>query len=195
MNNKHSKFTVLLQKLARYSGAQKWFVLYLVVLWALLLLFPIVSIQDIDWQWGQSFWLLGSTFAKSALIVFIALIIMLWWNVSFKVKNLMIKYFDFKSDDVKINFVCLWFILAVFFSITDTIDASFVISPRMGMTFWGWTIQVILIVWFIFNLYLLIKQAKQIGKRTKIVNIHSDEGKKEDTTSDSKLKGLFGENK
>ena len=195
---KNGKLILLLQKLARYSKDQKGFVLYLIWLITILLLFPMVNISDIDWTWWWNLWLLWATYWKTWFIIFVCLAIMFAWNISFKIKNLMIKYFDFKSDDLKINFICLLIILVAFFAITDTISATYLVSPRIGMTFWGWTTQILLLVGFIFNLVFLVKQAKINGKKTKIVNIHNETWKNEkasDEKDNSQLKWLFGDNK
>ncbi len=195
--NKKMMNTVLqlLQKFTRFTKDQKGFIVYLAILSFFVLLFPIISVtgiqnSNID---GYSIWLLWSTFFKTAVFIVLILVILLGWNISFRFKNLMIRYLGFRNDDNLINFFLLWIIVVAFFGITDTLSVVNGVTSRINLTFWAHLIQIILLIGLVFNLWFVIKDAKDNGKKAKIITMqdqdehHHELGEKDK----EQLRGLF----
>ncbi len=196
-NNKKMMQVILqlLQKFTRFTKDQKGFIVYLAVLAFFVLLFPIIHVSDIANSeiTGYSIWLIGNTFFKTAVFVVLVLGILLGWNISFRFKNLMIRYFGFRNDDNLINFFLLWIVVIAFFGITDTLSVVNGVTSRISLTFWAHLIQIILLVGLVFNLWFVIKDAKNNGKKAKIITMQDqDEHTHELQEKDKEqLRGLF----
>jgi hypothetical protein len=110
-----------MHKFSRFTKQQKTFVLYLIVLIFLLVFFPLIAIKPVE-TGGYSVWLISGSLFKTMLIIFLSLIILAGWNMSFRFKNIVINYFGFKENDALLNFALLWIIATALFSIGDTIN-------------------------------------------------------------------------
>lgn len=189
------KAVVLLQKFTRFTKEQKWFIIYLAVLSFFLVLFPIVKVSALWEIDAYSVWLLSGTYFKTALFIFVSLLIMIGWNTSFRLKNLMIRYLGFRNDDNLINFFLLWIIVVAFFWVTDTLGVVDGITSRITLSFWAKLIQVILLLGLIFNLWSVLKAAKDNGKKAKIITMqdenHNHHNHELNEQEKKQLKGLF----
>lgn len=126
------------------------------------------------------------------LIILISLWVLLWWNTSFKFKNIIISYFGFKENDALFNFGFLWVITTAFLAIGDAIgvvrDGP---SAATNVTFWYYIIELLLIAGLILTLISIIQKAK-VTSKTKIINI-VDEDATKTVKNKWALKGLFEE--
>ncbi len=185
----------ILQKFTRFTKEQKWFIIYLAVLVFFVWLFPIVYVNGIGDTDSYSIWLFSSVYFKTAVFIFLILGVLVGWNISFRFKNLMIRYLGFRNDDNLINFFLLWVVVVAFFGITDTLSVINGVTSRISLTFWAYLIQIILLVGLVLNLWLVIKDAKDNGKKAKIITMqdqdeyHHEVGEKDK----EQLRGLFSD--
>lgn len=195
MNKKWSqKVLKLLHKFWRYTKHQKRFVLYLLVLAFFLLFLPIVKVGNLDEIGGASrFRMLGTSYFKTMIVVFISLALLIGRNTSFRFKNMMISYFGIRENDALINFILLWIMVTAFFSISDTIgivDAT--LTSQISFTGRATLIELILLWWLIMTLLTVIRSAKVNHSKTKIINMVDDHNEKEEHNKKN-LRGLFEE--
>jgi hypothetical protein len=125
------------------------------------------------------------------LIVFISVFTLIWWNLSFKFKNLFLSYFGWRDNDSLINFLFLFIITTSFFAITDTIHVSAWVTSRVVVSGGGKFIQFILLIGIIMTLISVIKSAQETWKKTKIINMVDEDHKKIEHTKDDIKKWLF----
>lgn len=185
------KIMKLIHKFNRYNKHEKRFVVYLVVLLFCILVLPIVKITSLRWTWWYSVWLLSWSYFKTMLIIFVSMMILLGRNISFKFKSLLLSYFGAKDNESPINFLFLFIITTAFFAITDTISVAAWVTSRVEMTWWGQFIQLLLLFGVIFTLVWVIKSAKDIWKKAKIINMVDDSSKKHEHDKEDIKKWLF----
>lgn len=181
----------LLHKFNRYNKRERMFLLYLFVLLFCILFLPIVKVTSLRWTWWYGIWIWKPEFFKTMLIVFASAFILIWWNLSFKFKNLFLSYFWGRDNDSLINFLFLFIITTSFFAITDTINVSSWVTSRVVMSAWWKFIQIWLLVWVIMTLVSVVKIAQDTWKKTKIINMVDEEHKKLETTKNDIKKWLF----
>jgi len=181
----------LLHKFNRYNNHEKWFVVYLLALLFSLVVLPIVKVTSLRGTGWYSVWLISWAYFKTMLITFISIFVLIWRNVSFKFKNIILSYFGWRDHDSLINFLFLFIMTTSFFAITDTINVASGVTSRVVMSWWWKFIQLLLLVWIIFTLVSVIKSAKQAGKKTKIINMVDENHSKEEHTKEDIKKWLF----
>ncbi len=184
------KLVKLLHKFNRYNKREKWFVMYLVVLLFCLLFFPIIKVTSLRGTWWYWVRLVSGVYFKTMMIILVSMLILLWWNLSFKFKNILLSYFWWRDNDSLINFLFLFIITTSFFSMTDTINVASWVTSRVVVSGWWKFIQLLLLIWIILTLVSVIKSAKESGKKTKIINMVDDEHQKDSSKEDIK-KWLF----
>lgn len=185
------KLMKLLHKFNRYNKRERIFVVYLLVLLFCLVFLPIVKVTSLRGTWWYSVWLWKPEFFKTMLIVFSSALILIWWNLSFKFKNIFLSYFWWRENESLINFLFLFIITTSFFAITDTINVSSWVTSRVVVSA-GWKfIQILLLVWVIMTLISVVKHAQETWKKTKIINMVDEDHKKIETTKDDIKKWLF----
>lgn len=184
-----NKVNVLFHKFMRFTKNQKTFVLYLFGLAFLLLFFPIISIAPVADE-TYRIWLLSGNFFTTMVIVFISVLFLLWWNMSFRFKNIVINYLGFKENDDLINFVFLWIIIIIFFAIGNTVKLSQSVTSTIWLTTSYYFTRIYLLGWLIFCLYSVVKWAKAHSGKTKIINVIDEKAHKEIEGKKS-LHGLF----
>jgi len=189
--NSSKKIMKLLHKFNRYSKREKRFVIYLFILLFCLLFLPIVKVTSLRGTWWYSLRLWKPEFFKTMLIVFVSLFILIWRNLSFKFKNIFLSYFGWRDNDSLINFLFLFIITTSFFSITDTIHVSSLVTSRVVVSGWSKFIQVLLLVWVIMTLISVVKAAQETWKKTKIINMVDDDHKNIDHNKEDIKKWLF----
>lgn len=181
----------LLHKFNRYNKHEKWFVLYLLLLLACLVFLPIVNVTSLRGTGWYGVWLLSWAYFKTMLITLVSMIVLIWRNLSFKFKNILLSYFGWKDNDSLINFLFLFIITTSFFAITDTINVASWVTSRVAIS-WSWKfIQLLLLVWVIFTLVWVIKSAKEVWKKTKIINMVDDDHTQERHQKEDIKKWLF----
>ncbi len=173
----------------RFTKDQKTFVLYLFGLAFLLLFFPLISITPVA---GESYGvrLLSGYFFTTMVIVFISVIFLLAWNMSFSFKNIIINYLWFKENDDLINFTFLWIIITAFFAIGNTINLSGSVTSTITLTNSYYFTWMYLLGGLIFCLYSVVKEAKSHAGKTKIINV-IDEKAFKDIDNKKSLHWLF----
>jgi len=181
----------LIHKFTRFTKHQKTFVLYLIVLVFLLIVLPIIRISPVN-DLSHSVWLLNWHLFTTMLIILISIIILLWWNMSFRFKNIIITYFGFKENDALINFWFLRIIATAFFSIWGTISVVNTTTQAIKVTWSYHFLQLFLLLGLILTLVSVIKHAKENSNKTKIVNVIDEHAIKEIQNRKS-LKWLFEE--
>lgn len=181
----------LLHKFNRYNKREKWFVIYLLALLFCLIFFPIVKVTSLRGTGDYGVWLMSWAYFKTMLIILISMIILVWRNLSFKFKNILLSYFGGRDHDSLINFLFLFIITTSFFAITDTINVAAWVTSRVVVSWGGKFIQLLLLVWIILTLVSVIKSAKETWKKTKIINMVDEDHKKSEHQKDDIKKWLF----
>jgi hypothetical protein len=181
----------LLHKFNRYGKREKRFVVYLLVLLFCLVLLPIVKVTSLRGTWGYGIWLMSWAYFKTMLIMLVSMVVLLWRNLSFKFKNILLSYFGGRSHDSLINFLFLFIITTSFFAITDTINVASWVTSRVVISWWWKFIQLLLLIWIILTLVSVIKSAKEVWKKTKIINMVDEDHKKDEHNKDDIKKWLF----
>jgi len=186
-NLKSSKFlSKVMNKLSRYSKSEKIFIWYLIILLFFLLILPIVRVTSTD----SSYHLLNWMFSKSALIIFISMIVLLCNNISFKFKNLFTFYFWWRENEWLVNFVFLFIIVTSIFGITDGAHVANV-AKEVSATWWCIFIEILLLTWIVLSVVSIVKKAQEIWKKSKIINIVDEEKEKKEEIKDEIKKWLF----
>lgn len=181
----------LLHKFNRYNKREKWFVIYLLALLFCLVFLPIVKVTSLRGTGGYSVWLMSWAYFKTMLIVLVSMIVLVWRNLSFKFKNILLSYFWGRDHDALINFLFLFIITTSFFAITDTINVAAGVTSRVVVSWGGKFIQLLLLIGIILTLVSVIKSAKETWKKTKIINMVDEDHKKSEHQKDDIKKWLF----
>ena len=184
--NSNKKMMKILHKFDRYNKREKIFIGYLVVLLFFLLVLPIVNVVSTD----SSYHLLNWMFSKSALIIFVSMIVLLCNNVSFKFKNLFAFYFGWRENEWLINFIFLFIIVASIFGITDWAHVANT-AKQVSATWWCIFIEILLLLWIVLTLVSVVKNAKETSKKTKIINMVDEEKEKQEEIKEEIKKWLF----
>ncbi len=108
------------QKWQRYTVREKAFIIYLLALLILLLLFPVISIDQLNATTSETFTVFNTYMAKTAFLLLVTIGSMIAWNTSFKFKKFIHKLFGFTANDMLVNTFLLFVVLMSIFSIGDT---------------------------------------------------------------------------
>ncbi len=184
------KTLMLLQKFTRFTKQQKGFVLYLFGLTFLLIFFPIVKVSPVASSFWYRIWILNGSFFTTTIIMLISLWFLLWWNMSFRFKNMIITLLWFKDNDSLVNFAFLAVLSTIFFSIGNTINVVNNITATISLSKIYYFTRVYLLGWLIFMLLAIIKKAKENSWKTKIINV-VDEKILKDINNKKSFKWLF----
>ncbi|MFA5747839.1 MAG: hypothetical protein WC872_01865 [Candidatus Absconditabacterales bacterium] len=185
------RFSKLLYRFSKYAKHQKIFVLYLFLLIIAFVILPLIKISPVNGG-AYSVRLLGGHLFKSMLVIFVTIIILLARNLSFRFKNFVISYFGFKENDSLLNFILLRIILTALLGISDTINVVNGVTQTIHLTGSYYFIQLLLLIGFVLTLISVVKNARENGNRTKIINMADEETLKEISNKRS-FKGLFEE--
>lgn len=112
------KLQRLWRYIQRFDYKQKGFLVYLIILTACIVLFPLVSTVGGD---GQSFWLLSASFYKSSFVVFVMLATLLTRNFSAKGRRFLRVLLGFKDNAQLLNAFALFVIVSVYLTIGETV--------------------------------------------------------------------------
>lgn len=168
------------------------FILYFVFLAFFLVVLPIVKSSPISWEWSTSYiFLLSWKFAKTMIIVFLSIAVLLAWNISFRFKSLVLTYFGFKENEALFNFWFLWVIITAYLAIWDTVKVLNENTATISVTTWYHFIQILFLVWLVLTLVSILKWVKD-GNKTRIVNMVDENSVKEMKTKET-FKWLFDE--
>lgn len=179
----------MLHKLDRYDKNEKIFIWYLFVLLLFILVTPLIKVSWLKWGEWYSVRLYKSF--PSLMIVLASLIILIWRNVSFKFKNMFLTYFGGRDNKALINFLFLFIIATVYFGMTDAVRVASWVTSTIKVA-WGCIfVEILLLLWIVFTLISVVKNAKEMWKKTKIVNVIDEEKNKDDETREEIKKGLF----
>ena len=183
-------FVKLYTRFANYKNAKKWFVLYLCVLTFCLFFFPVIEAN------GSKVWffLFGWMLWKSTLVILLAIIWLLLWNLSVSFKNWITKLCALREDEPLVDFVLLWIIVSVFMWVLDWAN----IAMMSGVTQKVWIINgqvlidgLLLLWWLVWSFISLRKASQKTNKRTKIVNIVEESHQKSDQQRSNQVTHLF----
>lgn len=179
----------ILHKLDRYDKNEKIFIGYLFVLLLFILITPVIKVTWLKWSEWYGVWLYKSF--PSLMIVLISMIILIWWNVSFKFKNLFLTYFGGRDNKALINFLFLFIIATVYFWMTDAVRVASWVTSTIKVA-WGCIfVEILLLLWIVFTLISVVKNAKEMWKKTKIINVIDEEKDKHEEMKEEIKKGLF----
>lgn len=195
MKNQNFSERVLryLHKFNRFDLREKVFLVYLVFLF-IALLFPIITITSLRW-WTTTtrFCIWNKEYLGTMLVVLLSLVVLFWWNLSVKFKNLFSTYFGWKENDSLINFLFLFIIITVFLSIKNTVNIASRATSTISFTSWWIFILILLLFGIVFTLISVVKWAQQTWKKAKIINIVDEDHNQLESTKDEIKKWLFNE--
>lgn len=189
--NSNKKIMKLLHKFDRYDKREKIFIGYLILLLLFILILPVIKVSDLKWTWWYSVWLWNWNFFKSFVIIVLSMAILLWWNISFKFKNLFLTYFGWRENGPLINFLFLFIVTTSYFAITDAVHIAWWVTSRIAVTWWCVFIEVLLLLGIVLTLISVVKNAKETWKKTKIINMVDEEKEKQEEIKEEIKKWLF----
>jgi len=187
------KMMKLLHKFNRYNKREKRFVIYLLALLFCLVFLPIVKVTSLRGTGWYGVWLVSWAYFKTMMIILASMIVLVWRNLSFKFKNILLSYFGWRDHDSLINFLFLFIITTSFFAITDTINVAAWVTSRVAVSWGGKFIQLLLLVGIVLTLVSVIKSAKETWKKTKIINMVDEDHVKDEHQKEDIKKWLFEE--
>jgi len=148
-------------KLARYTKQQKLFVIYLLVLFFFMVLFPVIKISPVNSDVVDRIFFLSGPYFPLMIILYLCMGVLLLWNMSFRFKNMVIHSFGFKEDDALFNFGFLFVVLASFLAIGSTVGVSHRSTSTVSLTFWFYLMELLLVLGMVMTLLIVIKKAKK----------------------------------
>ncbi len=108
------------QKWQRYTVREKAFIIYLLGLLILLLIFPVISIEQLQSTKADTYTIFNKYMAKTWFLLLLTIGSMIAWNTSFKFKKMAHHLFGFTANDMIVNTFLLFIVLISIFSIGDT---------------------------------------------------------------------------
>lgn len=195
-NQKFSeKLLKFIHKFGRFNLREKVFLVYLLILVIFLLTTPIITISSLRWgATSKNFWIFWSwEYIWTMFIILLSLIVLIWWNVSVKFKNLFSMYFGWKENDSLINFLFLFIIITAFLSIKNTVNIASSATSTISFTWWWVFVLVLLLIGIWITLVSVIKWAQKTWKKTKIINIVDEDHNQSESTKDEIKKWLFAD--
>ena len=183
----------LMHKLDRYDKKEKVFIWYLVLLLVCILFFPILRKSWSAYSdWSEFFWIYK--FTSCFFITILSMIVLIWRNLSYRFKNTFITYFWWRDNNSLINFLFLFVISVVYFGIisattiiNNEVTQSISVSKRAYFTIF------VLLIWMIITVLSMIKSAKEMSKKTRIINMVDETKEKDNEIKEEIKKGLFEE--
>lgn len=179
----------LLHKMDRYDKNEKIFIGYLFILLMFVLFTPIVKVTWLKWTEWYGIWLYKSF--ESCIIVLLSLAILIGWNLSFRFKNIFLTYFGWRDNRALINFLFLFIIATSYFGMTDAIRISSWITSTIKISWRCIFVEFLLLLWIVFTLISVVKNAKEMWKKTKIINMIDEEKNNQEEIKDEIKKWLF----
>jgi len=186
-----------LTKWQRYSGHEKASIVYMLWLLILLLIVPLIKIDQINTTTSETFTIFNAIMAKTSALVLLCIAFLVAWNSSYRWKQALHKSFGFSGSHTITNAFVLFVILCMIFVIGDTVtllNENF--SYRIGTTGWYLIIGIFLIAGIVWQLVVTRLQWKKQMKSDSItVKSHTDDTKKERDfhQMEKEFQGLFEE--
>ena len=187
--NSNKLIMKFLHKLDRYDKNEKIFIGYLFILLIFVLLTPVIKVTWLKWTEWYGIRLYKSF--ESCVIVLLSLAILIWWNVSFRFKNIFLTYFGWRDNKALINFLFLFIIATSYFGMIDAVRIASGITSTIQISWWCIFVEILLLLWIVFTLISVIKNAKEMWKKTKIINMIDEDKEKEEEVKDEIKKWLF----
>lgn len=170
-----------LHKRQRYSGHEKASIVYMLILFVMLLILPLIKIDQINTTVSESFTIFNAAMIKSSVLILICIGFLIAWNSSFRWKQMLHRSLWFSWSHTITNAIVLFIILCMVFVIWDTVtllNENF--SYRIGMTGWYLSVWIFLIAWILWQLAVTrIQRKKQMKSDSITVKSHTDDSKKE----------------
>lgn len=167
----------LFRRLTNYTKHQKTFVLFLFVLTASLLLFPILTVTpttDLSMN-SYSLWIRSPAYFKSFLVIALAVFFLLGRNMHVGFKRFVVRSFGFRETEPVLNFIFLWMIVATYMGILDSVGFVGKYVGAISISRGLWTQLLILVVGLVMGLLDVRKSANLNSQKTKILNIVDEE--------------------
>jgi len=182
-------------RFSRFNLREKVFLVYLLILVVSLLLAPVINVTSLRGSGSsRNFWIFWSSeYLWTMFIILISLVVLIWWNVSVKFKNLFSMYFGWKENDSLINFLFLFIIITAFLSIKNTVNIASSATSTITFTWWWVFVLVLLLIGIWITLVSVVKWAQITWKKTKIINIVDEEHNQMESTKDEIKKWLFND--
>lgn len=95
------------------------------------------------------------------IVVFLALFVLLAWNMSFKFKNLVINLFGFKENDSLFNFLLLIIITTAYLVGGDFVTMTHRATSTFSLTFWYYLVWILLMIGLVLTLLVIVKKVKK----------------------------------
>lgn len=176
----------------QHQVEERVFILYLILITFFLLFWPIISISHIETGETENVLLWSGILFKSFFIIIIALLVLVGWNTTRKVRDAITLLFWFKENPFLLNFWLLWLILTSYIGIGEGIQTAREVTTSITLTS-GYYITIFLLLGgLIYTLYLTLQKAKWSKKNA---TIHIQEQERPMTETPDGLHSLFGKMK
>lgn len=193
--SKKISFSKLMRQVTKFlkelKKEEKFFFVYLVILFLAILFLPLIRIIDISENWSDTLYLLRNNVSlfKSFIIILVSILVLMWRNWSSKIRSIISLLFWFKEVPFLLNFGLLRIILTSYIWINEWVSVAKEATTRIELTWWYFITIVLILWWLLYSLYLTLQQSKQSRK---LKDIYIQE---ETTESKKKMKGLFSKMK
>lgn len=187
--NSNKTIMKILHKLDRYDKNEKVFIWYLLVLLVFILLTPVIKVTWLKGTEWYGVWIYKSF--ETCVIVLLSLAVLIWWNVSFRFKNIFLTYFGGRDNKALINFLFLFIIATAYFGMIDATRIASGITSTIQISWWCVFVEILLLLWIVFTLISVVKNAKDMWKKTKIINMIDDEKSNKEEVKEEIKKWLF----
>lgn len=168
-------------KWQRYTGHEKASIVYMLILFVLLLILPLIKIDQLNSTVTETFTIFNMFMAKTAVLVICCILFLLARNSSYRWKQTLHKTFGFSWSQTMTNAFVLFVMLSVIYVIGDTttlLNENF--SYRIGTTSRYLLIGGYLIIGILRQLAVTrIHWKKQIKSDSITVKSQIDDSKKE----------------
>ena len=159
-----------MKKFMKYEPRDRIFIAYLMLLAFFVLFMPIFSVQHVTNDTSTSFFLLGNMwFFKSFVMISLCLMVLIWWNISLRVKDSISLLFGFEKSTFLLNFSLLWVITTAYIGIWETIMTMKSVTPTVSISTSNIIVQFLLLAGLVYTLYLTVN-SKKGGRQIHIIN-------------------------
>ncbi len=177
-----------ISKWTRFSKFEQIFIVYCFVLLAWFIFAPFLQQVNLNETVSNFFSRQTPSMLTSNILILVLIVLLIFWNTSFRFKRVINVLVWFKENDALINFMILFLISIYFVVYKDLISlVKEHLSDTFRLTSYFYAMYILIILWLVYNLFLATKISSS-KKKPQIVNITQE---KEQQEADERLKTLF----
>lgn len=155
---------------------EKIAIVFCIVLWALLLISPVVVIAPLDGTARETYRLINVHLLKSAVLIFATWIALLARSVSFRFKAFIYKTIGFKENEALFSLSLLLILLVTYVAMWDMVTLlKNNITYTISLSNWYFITCLVLVAGIWYTLWHSIVNAKNIAKASILTSNQSEQ--------------------